>query len=128
MTHDAPPRGRRFAFNVELEVNRRLVFSAGDLAELLGDGMISLDHAGLMFPGVSIPKAGDRLLNVSVMVTGFARDDASAAVDARYAELMAGKRPRRVDPIVDQLQKVMAGLRLATLRQRMLMARLMAME
>jgi hypothetical protein len=128
MSDRFPRPSRRYTFDLELEVDRSFAFAAGDLAELLGEGMITLDHAGLMFPGVSLPPTGRLLLNVSVQATGFARGGIPAPADpqaTKPTKPAAGRRQKR-DGIVEQLDSVIVWLGPATLRQRILLARLMA--
>ena len=51
----------RYCFEMEMEINSALTFSAGELCALLTDGLFALDDMGTLFPGVKSPGVGERL-------------------------------------------------------------------
>jgi hypothetical protein len=125
----ALPKCRQYEFKVELGLNPRYALSAGEMAEFLADGLLAVDEAGLLFPGVSIPGHGERLWRVSVEALGFART-ATATESDRSIRLLAARAPRNKSDQRrwDSLTEAGAELGVAILRQRMLEARLGALE
>ena len=130
MTRSLSPDTRRFSFELTVEITSSLSISAGELSELLLDGIFALDEEGILFPGVTIPANGYRLIDGSIRLAGYARPGGLADPDAAYHALMAGKGRRpstATQKIGDRLRKAAAELHAAVLRQRMLIARLRAL-
>jgi len=67
------PTGRRYSFELDVKINDKLSFVPGELGTYLADALFELDHAGLLFEGLSTPKPGERLLSVAFRQTGYAR-------------------------------------------------------
>ena len=61
MGKPAVSRYHRYCFEMEMEINSALTFSAGELCALLTDGLFALDDMGTLFPGVKSPGVGERL-------------------------------------------------------------------
>ncbi|MBB5374497.1 hypothetical protein [Acidocella aromatica] len=77
------PTGRRYSFELDVEINDKLGFVPGELGTYLADALFELDHAGLLFAGLSTPKPGERLLSVAFRQTGYARGADAHPVEAQ---------------------------------------------
>jgi len=73
MTRTSFPASQHFFFEMELAVSSALGLSSGELAMLLSDGLSALDDRGLLFPGITTPDRGDRLLGVKIGAIGYER-------------------------------------------------------
>jgi hypothetical protein len=121
---------RRFSFELTVNITSSLSIAAGELSELLLDGIFALDEEGILFPGVTIPGNGDRLVEASIRLAGYARPAELTDPGTAYRALMAGKgrRPSQAnDELGERLRNAAAELHAGVLRQRMLIARLRAL-
>jgi hypothetical protein len=84
----------RYCFEMEMEINSALTFSAGELCALLTDGLFALDDMGTLFPGVKSPDVGERLTSIRMGATGYMRGLAAPTEDA-YRRFMFGPKPPR---------------------------------
>jgi hypothetical protein len=123
------PDSQRFVFELELEISRAFGLLAGELATLLADGLIEMDHQGILFPGVTTPEAGDRLLGVGIGAIGYGTRSRTGPVDVTPQQGEAAGGPvgklnrdqeERLDGAQFDLQAVQGQLR-------MLMAKLRGM-
>jgi hypothetical protein len=124
------PDTRRFSFELTVEITSSLAISAGELSELMADGLLALDEEGILFPGVSIPANGYRLLDVGIRHTGYARPGNLVEPNAAYRAMMAGNahRPGKAgQQMGERLRNAAAEVHAGILRQRMLIARLRAL-
>lgn len=121
------PQGRSFTFSVGIELHPSFALSSGELAELLADGFMALNSAGLLFPGVSNIELGKRLFGISVEPTGFGRGNAQTDIDRTYQAMMGHRGKARRSPQSEDLSDAIGRLGVAMLRQRMLSARLSAL-
>src|SRR5262249_26035546 len=86
------PQFHRYAFELEMEINSILTFSAGELGALVGDGLFAMDDLGILFPGVKSPDVGDRLTSIRIGAVGYGRGFAAPTGDA-YRRLILGPKP-----------------------------------
>lgn len=121
-------QGRQFRFDLTVEISLGVGMSSGELGELIADGLVNLEHRGLLFPGHGPKEAGDEwLLGTSIQCMGYERPAHVPAVDAAYARLMAPARPRRAKgtaKLAEDLCEARDDLGAAILRLRALQARL----
>jgi hypothetical protein len=123
------PSGRRFSFELNTEITSVLLFSPGELAELFSDGLFALDKAGQLFPGVTVPAAGERLLSVELGPVGFARPEEPGSLRVTYEDLMARGQSRPAHThVAVRLNDAATALQACVMRQRMLIARMRAVE
>lgn len=122
--------GRRFSFELTVEITDTLCLTAGDMSELLLDGLLALDEEGILFPGVTVPGNGDRLLDVGIKLVGYARPAGLGNGNDAYRALMAApsrKADKESLEIGERLRGAAAQMHASVLRQRMLIARLRAL-
>ena len=84
----------RYCFEMEMEINSALTFSAEKSCTLLTDGLFALDDMGTLFPGVKSPGVGERLTSIRMGASGTLRGLAAPTEDA-YRQLMFGPKPPR---------------------------------
>ena len=65
------PAGRRYSFEVTIDIGDELSFVPGELGTYLADGLYELDRTNLLFPGLKTPMFGERLLGVACHQTGY---------------------------------------------------------
>ena len=120
----------RYCFEMEMEINSALTFSAGELCALLTDGLFALDDMGTLFPGVKSPDVGERLTSISMGATGYMRGLAAPTEDA-YRRLMFGPKPPRTGKanrvLRERLDNARTDLGEAMIYGRVLMAKLIGM-
>ena len=88
MGKPAVSKYHRYCFEMEMEINSALTFSAGELCALLTDGLFALDDMGTLFPGVKSPGVGERLTSIRMGASGYMkalqrRPKCLSAVDVR---------------------------------------------
>ena len=131
MTRGPLPGSRYFNFELGITVTTALGLAAGELAELLVEGLLALDQQQALFPGVTKPGTGERLIKASVVPMGYARPDEASHLKEAFQDLMARKDRREAKQatyITDRLHFTAAGLHACVLRQRMLIAKLRGIE
>ena len=94
MGKPAVSKYHRYCFEMEMEINSALTFSAGELCALLTDGLFALDDMGTLFPGVKSPGVGERLTSIRMGASGYMRGLAAPTEDA-YRQLMFAPKPPR---------------------------------
>lgn len=116
------PDTHRYMFEMLVDIDRAVIFSAGELAALIVDGLFALDQQAALFPGITSPE--NRLATVSLGAIGHRRRARAAPVDQAYSRLMTSNwRPGREDrSLKDDLEKAGEQMIGIILRQRMLMA------
>jgi hypothetical protein len=122
-------KSHRYCFEMEMEVNSVLTFSAGELCALVGDGLFALDDLGILFPGVKNPDVGDRLTRIRIGATGYMRGLAAPTGDA-YRRLMFGPKPRASKTnraLKQRLEEASTDLGEAMIYARVLMAKLIGL-
>ena len=115
----------QFLFELELEIGSALGFSAGELCELVIDGLFALDDEGRLFPGITTPNTENRLKRVTMGATGYGQSDRYHPVHSRYRQSM--HRARRVTKTVDRLEDAACILMMNLIPQRMLIAKLLGL-
>lgn len=122
--------GRRFKLDLEVEITSALSFSVGELGALIVDGLLYLEDEGLLFPGVTSPAAGDRLIGASIYAAGYARSHDVDGWETTYRRLLAGKggsRSSKGHKLVHvRLDETISVLAACFAEQRMLLAKLSA--
>jgi len=120
----------RYCFEMEMEINSALTFSAGEMCALLTDGLFALDDMGTLFPGVKSPGVGERLTSIRMGATGYMRGLAAPTEDA-YRQLMFGPNPPRTGKanrvLRERLDNARTDLGEAMIYGRVLMAKLIGM-
>jgi hypothetical protein len=123
-------KSHSYCFEVEMEVNSALTFSAGELCALVTDGLFALDDMGLLFPGVQNPDVGDRLTSIRMGATGYMRGLAAPTEDA-YRRLMFGPKLPRTSKanrvLRERLEDARTDLSELMIYARVLMAKLLGM-
>jgi len=127
MTGKADSPGRRFTFELEIEINPMLGLPDGEMASLILDGIFELDDRGVLFPGVTVPHAGERLFAVSLKSIGSTR---SAVPKPTFRPVAAASSEMTSDDakMLSDLENTEHGLSDVMAQQRMLRAKLMALE
>jgi hypothetical protein len=115
----------QFLFELELEISSALGFSAGELCELVIDGLFALDKKGSLFPGITTPSSENRLKRVTMGATGYGQSSRYHPVHNRYRRSM--HRARRVTKTVDRLEDAACILMMNLMPQRMLIAKLLGL-
>jgi len=120
----------RYCFEMEMEINSALTFSAGELCALLTDGLFALDDMGTLFPGVKSPDVGERLTSIRMGATGYMRGLAAPTEDA-YRRLMFGPKPPRTGKanrvLRERLENAKSDLSEAMIYGRVLTAKLIGL-
>jgi hypothetical protein len=116
---------QQFLFELELEISSALGFSAGELCELVVDGLFTLDNEGRLFPGITTPNTENRLKRVTMGATGYGQSDRYHPVHSTYRQSM--HRGRRVTKTVDRLEDAACILMMNLIPQRMLIAKLLGL-
>jgi hypothetical protein len=116
---------QQFLFELELEISSALGFSAGELCELVIDGLFALDKKGRLFPGITTPNSENRLKRVTMGATGYGQSSRYHPVHNRYRRSM--HRARRVTKTVDRLENAACILMINLIPQRMLIAKLLGL-
>ena len=122
-------KSHRYCFEMEMEINSVLTFSAGELCALVTDGLFALDDMGALFPGVNNPDVGERLTSIRMGATGYMRGLAAPIEDA-YRQLMFGPTPRTTKAnraLRERLDNARTDLGEAMIYGRVLMAKLIGM-
>ena len=104
--------GRTYSFDVTIEINDELAFVPGELGTYLADALFELDHAGLLFEGLSTPKPGERLLSVAFRQTSYTRGAGAHPVEEQASNDLPD-RPEDQRELVSSLED--AALRLGDL-------------
>jgi hypothetical protein len=112
----------QFLFELELEISSALGFSAGELSELVIDGLFALDREGRLFPGITTPNSENRLKRVTMGATGYGQSDRYHPLHSSYRQSM--HRARRATKTVDRLENAACILMMNLIPQRMLIAKL----
>ena len=114
------PSGLRFAYELEIEITPALSLSAGELDNLILDGLFALDEQGILFPGVNTPSAGLRLIEAGIGAVGYARTGNAAPADEAYRRLMQrkGRVTKTSRQLEARLEEAAASLGAALLCQR----------
>lgn len=111
-----------FTFELTLALDPALGFSSGELAELVLDGIMLLDAQGALFPGVTDPAHGDRVLEIGVMAAGNRQLGRPQRTD-RCEQLMRRRGPTKLKAVAPQLQAALGQLGTAVVRLQMLRAK-----
>jgi hypothetical protein len=119
------PDSQQFLFELELEISSALGFSAGELCELVVDGLFVLDDEGRLLPGITTPNAENRLKRVTMGATGYGQSGRYHPVHNRYRRSM--HRARRVTKTVDRLEDAACIMMMNLIPQRMLIAMLLGL-
>jgi hypothetical protein len=126
---DSAYTGRRFSFSVRIDINPHFGFTYAELMELLSDGLFAMDEAGLLFPGVSIPGDGQRLFGVRVGPLDQLASLRPPKADVSYEALLKRRRVSAADETLgSELYDAAMAIGIGLLRQRMLKARMMALN
>jgi hypothetical protein len=91
MKHPIQSGSLQFLFELELEISSALGFSAGELCELVSDGLFALDNEGRLFPGITAPNAENRLKRVTMGATGYGQSSRYHPVHSRCRQSMQGR-------------------------------------
>lgn len=121
------PATNRFAYELELEISSALTFSAGELGALALDGLFSLDGEGRLFPGITSPDAGNRLIGVQIGAIGYERRGTAAPIGDRYRRLVLkprGRITKATRDLGDRLEQAVDTVSEGLIHQRMLIAKL----
>lgn len=125
MTRAPFPPSQHFLFEIEVGVSSALALSSGELAMLISDGLSALDDRGLLFPGVTTPDRGNRLLGVKIGAIGYQRFGRTGPADEAYRRLFMGRGRRRSHrSLGERLDSRIVELSAGLINQRMLIARL----
>jgi len=111
-----------YTFELSLEINRALLFSSGEVTNLVLDALFALDKQGLLFPGVTTPEK--RLLSAGMEATGYERSAAPAGGVSTRLMNASETRSKGKHAFKDGLWEAVSRLDTAVLHQRMLMAKL----
>lgn len=126
MSSDPGLRTRRYRFDLEVEVTAALDLSGGEMSELISEGLIKLDHRGLLFPGLLAPPPGEHLSEISLEYTGTTQSPTAPIASERATGQV--RRPPRSVGLADELQAKALELGDALLQLRMLQARMRALS
>jgi hypothetical protein len=124
MEREKYPGTHEYIFELKLGINSVLGLSAGELSNLVLDGLFALEDQGLLFPGVTEPE--DCLRMAGMEPLGYRRSASEGLGDGAYRQLLASLRPPtgRKRELKDRLDEACETLGAAILRQRMLMAKM----
>jgi hypothetical protein len=64
---------RQYTFEVEMEITNALDLSPGELSAYLLDALFEMDFEGTLFPGLTLPGEGSRVLSGCVSPIGYRR-------------------------------------------------------
>ena len=123
------PSGRRYSFEVDMEIDNSLGLTPGELSAFLLDALFDLDHQGLLFPGITEPKAGARVLSGSVAPTGYRRGVNQGTYTAAHRNPGMTPEARSSDEtaLYDELEAVWFPLEDLFKEQRMFQAKLLGL-
>ena len=102
----------------------------GELGELVLDGLFALDGENALFPGVTSPSVGNRIVGASIGPVSFSRTSHRPQADAAYRRLMgAPKREfgEESQEVSARLGDAAVAITKALLLQRMLAAKIGAL-
>jgi hypothetical protein len=131
MTSSSFPGGRNFVFELEVEISSILALSPGEFGSLILDGLYELDHKGELFPAVTVPVAGDRLLVASIKAIGFQRSaepDGLRQPKSKNVTAMVERKNSEDVNLSSELEAAYIQLGDVLAEQRMLWAKLIGLE
>jgi hypothetical protein len=128
VTRKKYPETHRYVFEMKLDIDSAVVFSAGELAAFVVDGLFALDRRAELFPGITNPE--NRLITVSLGAIGYRRWGRAAPVDKAYRRAMTTRwRPGREErTLKDDLETAREEIGELIMRQRMMMALMQGLE